>query len=160
MFARICQLLSGNLHNSLQVIQELESQEYKACSFSLKNKKFHYRQAKVTPIKIGAFVTFWQRDQSGPIQPYASTNDFDFLVIAVQEKAYSGFFIFSKEILVEKKYVSLHGHGGKLGFRVYPSWVIAENKQALQSQAWQKLYFVDMNQSDVILAQKIQELMK
>ncbi len=126
----------------------------------MQNKQIYYRQAKVTFIKIGAFVTFWKPENNGPIKPYVATDDFDFLVIGVQEYAHSGFFLFSKKILVEKKYVSLNDQGGKLGFRVYPSWVIAENKQAQQSQAWQVQYFVDMNQNDLTVSQKIQELMK
>ena len=160
MFTSVIQVLSGDLPDSLQIFQELESQDYQACSFVLKNKKIHYRQAKVTPIKIGAFVTFWKREKNGPIQPYASTDDFDFLVIAVQENNHSGFFIFSKKTLTEKKYITHQGTGGKLGFRVYPTWVVAQNKQALQSQAWQKQYFVDMNQDSLVIAQKIKELMK
>lgn len=49
---------------------EPESAEYNACSFSIEGRVVKYRQAKITPTKIGQFVTIWKRSPQGPILPY------------------------------------------------------------------------------------------
>ena len=49
------------------LVLEAESQEYGACEFEMNNKQIKFRVAKITPTKIGQFVTFWKRIGSGPI---------------------------------------------------------------------------------------------
>ena len=54
-----------------EFMAEPESQEYKAVGFALNQKTVQYRCAKVTPTKIGQFVTLWKRDGVGEeIRPY------------------------------------------------------------------------------------------
>lgn len=48
---------------------ETESKEYKACNFYLNDLKIVCRNAKITPKKVGQFVTFWKRKKNGPINP-------------------------------------------------------------------------------------------
>ena len=50
-----CNLAISNFH------KELESKEYQACRFNLNNKHIICRTAKITPKKVGQFVTFWKR---------------------------------------------------------------------------------------------------
>src|SRR5690348_2623887 len=80
--------------NNIQ--QEAESQEYGACFFEMNGKKIIFRVAKITPTKIGQFVTFWKRIGSGPIMPYDCADSFDFFVVTVKSKDRLGQFVFSK----------------------------------------------------------------
>ena len=43
------------------LINDVESQDYGACTFEVNKKIIKFRVAKVTPKKIGQFVTFWKR---------------------------------------------------------------------------------------------------
>ena len=51
--------------------------------------------------------------------------------------------MFTKKILLTNKILSDVNikQGGKRGFRVYPTWSIPNNKQALATQTWQIEYF-------------------
>lgn len=44
---------------------ETESLEYAACSFKLNSMSVKFRVAKITPTKIGQFVTLWKRVSKG-----------------------------------------------------------------------------------------------
>jgi hypothetical protein len=44
---------------------ERESLEYAACSFKLNSMSVKFRVAKITPTKIGQFVTLWKRVSKG-----------------------------------------------------------------------------------------------
>jgi hypothetical protein len=52
-------------------------------------------------------------------------------------------FIFPKSVLHQKGVLADDEKDGKRGFRVYPPWDIAENKQAKQTQEWQSKYFLE-----------------
>lgn len=122
-------------------VLEKESQEYNACTFKIELQQFHYRKAKITPKKEGQFVTFWKRIPSGVIAPFGQEDDFKFLLISVETDNESGFFIFPKSILLDKKIVSSTLKEGKRAFRIYPPWNIPKNKQAIASQKWQLQHF-------------------
>ena len=132
-------LLLSNFQN------EEESQEYDACQFRLNELLIINRSAKVTPKKVGQFVTFWKRSKNGPIAPYHETDTFDFFTVNVQTATQFGQFVFPKSILIQKGILSTDRKEGKRAFRVYPSWDIAQNKQAQQSQKWQLDYFYEIN---------------
>jgi hypothetical protein len=136
------------------LIIEKESQEYCAAQFELNNSKIIFRKAKVTPTKIGQFVTLWKRIDEKPIQPYSSTDDFDFVIINCETPIHFGQFVFPKTILEEKGYLQSQSKKGKLGFRVYPSWDKTENKQAQQTQNWQLNYFIETPNS-ILKAQSL-----
>ena len=107
-------------------------------------KKIQFREAKITPKKIGQFVTFWQRDLvTGKIKPFDFSDDFDLLVVSVSDKKEVGHFIFPKEILLKENIISKNGKGGKRAMRVYPLWDKADNKQAIATQKWQLRCFVE-----------------
>lgn len=126
------------------LIPEIESQEYGACTFLMNNKIIKFRVAKITPTKIGQFVTFWKRIENGPIMPYDISDAFDLLVVSVRNSKNFGQFIFPKSVLLQKGLLSKDGIGGKRAMRVYPPWNIADNTQAKKTQAWQLLYFAEI----------------
>lgn len=134
-----------------------ESSEYEACSFVLNGKNIHARFSKITPTKTGQFVTIWKRNKDGITEPYAVSDNFDFLVITARSGNKYGQFIFPKAVLASKGIVSQNGKGGKRGIRVYPPWDAAESKQAATTQSWQTKYFLRM---DMELAEAIESAKK
>jgi len=131
--------------SNLQI--EDEGREYNACNFKLNNLKIINRNSKITPKKVGPFVTFWNRSQNGITQPFHENDDFDFYVINVKRNENIWQFVFPKSILIEKSIVSSTSKDWKRGFRVYPSWDITTNKQAQRTQGWQLKYFYTIDES-------------
>ncbi|MGJ8734864.1 MAG: MepB family protein, partial [Cellulophaga sp.] len=56
-------------------ILEEESKEYDACRFLLSGRVIISRNSKITPKKLGQFVTFWKRSKSGPIEPFNAADN-------------------------------------------------------------------------------------
>ncbi|MEI2708477.1 MAG: MepB family protein [Chitinophagaceae bacterium] len=52
---------------------------------------------------------------------------------------------FQKQFCINTKFLSSNDQKGKLGTRVYPTWELANNNQALKTQAWQTTYFIDLS---------------
>lgn len=130
------------------VVQETESQEYGACTFEMNNKKIIFRSAKITPTKIGQFVTLWKRIRNGPILPYDMADSIDLFVVSVRTAKYFGQFVLPKNVLYEKGFVSKEGIGGKRAMRIYPPWDITNSPQAKKTQTWQLMYFFEI-QSEI-----------
>lgn len=124
--------------------KEKESAEYGAYLFQLNNKSIVFRVAKITPTKIGQFVTLWKRIGKGPIQPFDFTDAIDLIVISVRKDNRVGQFVFPKSILCEKGIISTTNKEGKRAIRVYPPWDEAINKQAQKTQQWQLDYFLEI----------------
>jgi hypothetical protein len=121
-----------------------ESTEYCACKFDLNTVKILFRVAKITPTKIGQFVTFWKRSEKGPIEPYAVSDEIDFFVINTKSDNKFGQFIFPKSVLSQQGIISTHLKEGKRGIRVYPPWDLTMSKQAQKTQKWQLEYFLEI----------------
>ena len=134
-----CSLLMSDL------VIEAESIAYKACSFKLNELDIICRKAKITPKKIGQFVTFWKRNADNITEPFDETTQIDFYVINVMKDNRLGQFVFPKSILIKKKIMSAAGKDGKRGFRVYPIWDIPNNKQAKKTKDWQTKYFIEFD---------------
>ncbi|OEK07617.1 MepB family protein [Flavivirga aquatica] len=126
---------------------EPESKAYDACQFELNGLHIVYRNAKITPKKVGQFVTFWKRSEGESIEPFQETDQIDCYVINVQTENRNGQFVFPKQVLIKKGIISTNKKEGKRGFRVYPIWDIAKNKQAERTQKWQLDYFFEINDS-------------
>lgn len=126
---------------------EPESKEYEACRFKLNRLNIVSRNAKITPKKVGQFVTFWKRNENGPIEPFFETDPINFYVVNVRTENKFGQFVFPKSVLVKKGIISTGKKEGKRAFRVYPNWDIAKNKQSEQTQKWQLNYFYEINDS-------------
>ena len=134
---------------------ETESQDYDACKVQINDCKIHYRKAKITPKKEGQFVTFWKRIPAGIIAPFDDFDDFDLLIVAIENEMESGWFIFPKSILISKKIVSTSLIEGKRAFRIYPPSSVTKNKQATASQKWQLPYFIPNSQLSAVLFEKL-----
>jgi hypothetical protein len=142
-------------------IKEAESADYEAFRFKINDKFIVYRNAKITPTKIGQFVTLWERNHKGIIEPFHILDDIDFAIISTRSDNYFGQFIFPKSVLYTRKILSDNHRVGKLGFRVYPPWDVVENKQAKKTQAWQLNHFLEISEDeniDLIGAKKLFDL--
>ena len=138
------------------VIIDKESQEYEGCEFLLDEKIIIFRTSKITPKKIGQFVTFWKRNQKGITEPFSENDTIDFYVINVQFENKTGQFVFPKSVLIENEILSTSKKDGKRGFRVYPIWDKTINKQAVKTQKWQLNYFFEINENlDFSLVKKL-----
>jgi hypothetical protein len=140
------------------VIKEMESQEYGACEFTIGHRRVKFRVAKIMPTKVGQFVAFWKRIGRGPIIPYDMSDQFDFLVVTVRDAHHCGQFVFPKNVLYEKGFVSKEGKGGKRAMRVYPPWDVAKNRQAKKTQVWQCSYFFEILPNTDIDTARVKEL--
>ena len=130
---------------------EPESQEYDACQFELNKKQVISRTSKITPKKNGQFVTFWKRDNNGPIAPFSESDTFDyFMILSISDKRF-GLFVFPREVLIKKGIISITNKEGKRGFRVYPSWDEVQSKQAERTQKWQLNYFYSINNAEDLI---------
>ncbi len=136
--------------------EEQECKEYEACRFALNGLNIISRNAKPTPKKTGQFVTLWKRNEKGPIEPFCETDQINFYVVSVRTDMEFGQFVFPKSVLVKKEVISTDIKEGKRAFRVYPSWDVATNKQAENTQKWQLDYFYEINDSTDL--NKVREL--
>jgi len=127
----------------IKFLLEKESKEYNACSYTLGGKNIIERTAKITPTKIGQFVTCWKRNAEGITEPHKDSGDLDFFYIKVIAGNKSGVFKFSKEALIQNGILSTEKKDGKRGFRVYPIWDKPTSKQAIKTQIWQLEYFIN-----------------
>lgn len=140
------------------IVYETESHEYKACKFKLNGKNVLSRSAKITPKKVGQFVTFWKRNEEGVIEPFQQNDEIDFYIINVRSESCFGQFVFPKSVLLKQKIMSTEKGDGKRGFRVYPRWDITNNRQAECTQKWQLNYFYQIDDSTDLV--KVKELYK
>lgn len=141
-----------------EFVPEAESQEYGASEFKMNNRNIKFRVAKITPTKVGQFVTLWKRIDNGPIQPFDMADPFDLVVISVRTAERFGQFVFPKVILCKQGIVSKNGKKGKRAIRVYPAWDIVNNKQAIKTQKWQLPYFFEISsnrQADISFVQTL-----
>lgn len=125
--------------------QDHESKAYGACQFRLNGKVVLYRNAKITPKKLGQFVTFWKRKENGPIEPFRDADPIDFYVVTVISKKQFGQFVFPKSILIKKGIISTQQKEGKRAFRVYPKWDNVKSTVAQKTQKWQLDFFYEIN---------------
>lgn len=123
--------------------EEKYNQDYEALTFSFKEETYQSRLAKKTPTKAGYFVTCWTKDENNCNQPYSKEAFADYLRIIVIDEELSGYFLFPRELLVEKGILTTFEHKGKMAFRVYPKWCNQLNKTAGQTQKWQCKYFFE-----------------
>lgn len=131
-----------------KLILDEECVEYDGCTFVLNNCVVKYRKTKVTPKKIGQFVTLWKRDLSNKTVPFDEKDNFDFYLMFSEDETRQGFFFFPKKVLVEKHILSSKNREGKRGFRVYPIWDLPISKQAMRTKLWQNDYFIDLTKGN------------
>ncbi|MBY5958169.1 MepB family protein [Membranicola marinus] len=105
-----------------------ESKEYNACRIELNGLHVLSRNAKITPNKVGQFVTFWKRNGSGPIEPFNEKDRVDFFAVNVRTENEFGQFVFPKSVLIKRGILSTEKKEGKRAFRVYPNWDTVKSK--------------------------------
>lgn len=120
-----------------------EASDYSGCDFTYSQKKYVFRQAKVTPKKIGLFVTLWKRNLAGLTEPFDDSDELDAMLVLCLDSPKKGLFCFPREELLARKILSDRENRieGKRGFRVYPAWSAPQNKQASQTKNWQAAHF-------------------
>lgn len=123
---------------------EVQNAEYGAYIFNLNALSIRFRVAKITPKKVGQFVTLWERSEDGPIQPYDISDPVDLFVISTRQGNNFGQFVFPKAVLCKRDIVSNKGKGGKRAIRVYPPWDKPTSPQAQKTQIWQLEYFLEI----------------
>ena len=137
---------------------ENEGRAYGAQAFQLDGRSVRSRVAKLTPTKNGLFVTVWKRPVPGPIQPFDPADGIDLVVVTAREGQHFGQFVFPTAILGRQGIVaSAPGVGeggvprkagpGKRAFRVYPPWTVTGSGQATRTAAWQRPYFLPIDES-------------
>jgi len=144
MIKELIQLEEILSHPITNLTEDQESASYSGCDFQLGGQNIKFRKAKITPKKIGLFVTLWQRNSQGQTMPFTANDNIDYCIIVAEQAPYNGFFIFPKQVLIDRQILSTARKEGKRGFRVYPDWSITENKQATSSKNWQGQYFIDL----------------
>ena len=161
---------ANSLHSDLLLAKELvydacglafknvevhtESSEYAACTFNLNEYKIEHRFSKITPTKIGQFVTIWKRNEEGITTAFDLSDGIDFIIITARNGNNFGQFIFPVATLADRGIVSKDGKSGKRGIRVYPPWDVTSSKQALATQKWQSEFFLPIqntNSTDLML---------
>ncbi|WP_243402035.1 MepB family protein [Leptospira haakeii] len=142
-------LFSKNCNIEIKNFQiEKESSDYNAAFFELNKKQAIFRLAKITPKKIGLFVTLWKRDKKGVTIPFDKNDDIDLIIIEVRKSNRIGHFVFSKSLLIENGIITSKKEG-KRGFRIYPPWEAPSSKQAIVSQNWQSRYFFEYQKMNI-----------
>ena len=139
-------------------IAETESAAYAAYRFTLDGFAVVYRESKITPTKVGQFVTLWKRSDLGVTEPFEISDAIDFVVVAARDGDRFGQFVFPKMVLFSKGVFSGNNKEGKRGIRVYPPWDVTLSKQAQQTQQWQLKYFLEIprtNEIDLTLAKSL-----
>src|SRR4051812_25475417 len=71
--------------NYSQSLIDLENAKYGGCTFTVNDLHIRFRVAKITPKKIGQFVTLWQRVGKSPA-PFDVSDSVDFFVISVRNE--------------------------------------------------------------------------
>ena len=140
--------------------EEEQNSEYAAGTFilstALTSKTIRFRVAKITPSKIGQFVTFWEKDDRGTNQPFQYDKSPDLLVVTTfNNDNQFGQFVFPKDILFKKGVLKSDSTKGKMGIRVYPSWDKPISKIAIKTQRWQLEYFFVITDTSILPTAKI-----
>lgn len=125
--------------------KEDESEDYGAYRLEVNGLHIRFRVAKITPTKVGQFVTLWKRVGQGPIQPFDLADSVDCCVVSTRSAGHGGQFVFPKTVLAQRDVLSKNGLGGKRAIRVYPPWDHTTSRQAQNTQTWQLDYFLDLS---------------
>lgn len=142
-----------------EIHPDKEADEYFGFDFKINDIKIKFRKSKLTPKKIGQFVTFWKRDQNNKTVPFDVDDDFDFYLILMEENANAGFFIFPKSILEKEDLISSQLKAGKRGFRIYSDWHFPTSKQAEKTKLWQTRYFINFSDAESSILEKFETIL-
>lgn len=151
--------LPAKLKITQEASREAESAEYSACNLELNGHRVLFRTGKITPTKIGQFVTIWKRVK-GKTAPFDASDKIGFAIINVSDGRNHGQFIFDQTTLIKRGILSVGDKTGKMAFRLYPPWVTPVAKDAIKSQQWQLQCFCPILKDGSADAKRIRELFK
>jgi hypothetical protein len=138
-------IFDANGGNLVNIEEDKECRDYLGYNFQLGNQQLKFRKAKVTPKKIGQFVTLWKRNLIGETVPFDIADGSDCYIIVTSIAYRTGIFVFPKAILAKMGILSSDDSTGKRGFRIYPEWDTPTSSQGLKTKKWQEEYFIDMD---------------
>jgi hypothetical protein len=144
-FLIVKKLIYDNYFKLSDLLIDKESIEYAACSFKINGQYIISRSSKITPKKIGQFVTLWKRINNGPIEPFNSSDKLNLFIVNTRYKNNFGQFVFPKSVLIKQGIITNNTKEGKRAIRVYPPWDKPTSKQAIKTQLWQLNYFLPIN---------------
>jgi hypothetical protein len=147
-------IFAANGQTLTSICQDLECEEYAGYNAQIGKLNIKFRKAKITPKKIGQFVTLWKRNSQGQTEPFHTSDNFDFYIIATETANRFGIFLFPKSVL-SGKHILTAQVTGKRGFRVYPDWDIPDNSQAIRSKEWQTAFFIDLTSAEGKATEKL-----
>lgn len=145
-------------HKIKNLTKDKESEEYFGYDFQIDSLNIKFRISKITPKKVGQFVTLWKRNAENQIEPFRSDAIFDFYIVVAKQKDKFGFFLFPENVLSQKQILTTNQKKGKLGFRVYPNWTKTQTNQAKNTQLWQTEYFVDLTNNNLSEIEKCKSI--
>lgn len=140
------------------LVEEGQNADYYGCKFKLNGRLVRFRVAKITPNKLGQFVSFWEKDNENKNIAYDYEQSPDLVIVTCFTSEKLGQFVFTKDILLKKKILKNGEDKGKMGIRVYPSWDVATSPQAKNTQKWQLEYFVDLSDLNEKTILKLKDL--
>lgn len=129
---------------------EPEGSRYAAHRIGFTGLTLAYRRALVTPKKAGAFVTLWQRSDSGPIRPLLASDGLDGALIHLVDTGGAGLLVLPFDAMERHGIATVPGREGKRGFRVYAPWTGCSSNQARRTRDWQREYFLEADGSGQI----------
>ena len=138
-------IFDANGGGLVNIKEDEECRDYAGYNFQIGSHHVKFRKAKVTPKKIGQFVTLWKRNLTGQTVPFDMEDEFNYYIIMASDAHRTGFFVFPKQILVSMGILSSLNSAGKRGFRIYPEWDNPVSSQALRTKKWQNEYFINLN---------------
>lgn len=157
--ALVMRLFAGLGVGCSPAVSEPDNAEYGAAISEVGRSTVRFRVGKLTPTKVGLFVSVWRRAAGGSTEPFPTEGDVDGLVVTAREGDRFGAFVFPTEVLATRGIVSVRGAGGKRGFRVYPPWSATSNPQAKRSQGWQCDWFLDLSDRAAVDLQRAGRLL-
>lgn len=130
------------------ILEDHECSEYYGYNFETSEHRIKFRKSKITPKKVGQFVTLWKRNSAKQTEPFHEKDNYDFYIIAIEQEGKFGCFLFPKNILCQQQILTTDKQEGKRGFRVYADWDVPTNKQAEKTRKWQIEYFIDLTKPE------------
>lgn len=140
-------IFAANGQAITNISEDMECEAYCGYNAQIGKLNIKFRQAKITPKKIGQFVTLWKRNSLGQTEPFHASDNFDFYIIATETASRFGVFLFPGSVLCDKHILTAKVEG-KRGFRVYADWDMPENSQATRTKEWQTAFFIDLTNVD------------
>lgn len=122
------------------VTPEPQNSDYESGLAKIGEEYWHFRTARTTPTKPGAFLAFWTRDAEGVTAPFSADAVNAGLLVFVEQLGRRGVFRFTASHLAKLGVTSESGPG-KRGFRVYPDWCVGLNATATATQRAQSSAF-------------------